>query len=662
MSINSLFRSLPNLRRRNLNLNEIEDLIELLPQSSLLLEVDKNQIVLANAKVTELTAYTRVELTSLAIDDLLPGFIDTIRKQTDVENKDPIAGEIIKRNGSSEAVLISYDPLGDDSCSIVTIETEKCANEQQAEQARQENRLNNLLCLFQSTQELNVNSALDKVIQTGQNLTGASLLGVYLADAAEPGMQSKISSGDVTDFPKRILPNEIDELSEATIWVLGKRATTNLHKFARSSDYSYLATAPIGKSEAITGLIVIADKVSNPPPDVLTILDILSSTVSNIIQHHILTSNSIESLNGKYRASQIKDQINSNIQEGILVLSKDLKIREMNSASEWMLGYACREVIDQPVEHVIIGAENLVSALQAAQKGISTPNLGSVRLHRRDGSAFLSHLNIEPIIMDEIFDGVILILRDLSEREEIEERNQQLEQRAILGEVTSIFAHEVRNPLNNISTSLQLMARNLPENDPNQELIEQSREDLRRILHLTESTLEFARPSETKMETVDVAVLLERLLNRWHPRLARLNVVPHFEVHCDKPEVTADPRALEQVFSNLIGNALDAMNDLGGTLGVSIKSNETQDGRSQVEISISDTGPGIPEDVQVRIFEPFFTTKNQKGTGLGLAIARRIVTRHNGTIEINSVPGGSVFLVNLPAANQRKNQNNGDNK
>jgi signal transduction histidine kinase len=99
----------------------------------------------------------------------------------------------------------------------------------------------------------------------------------------------------------------------------------------------------------------------------------------------------------------------------------------------------------------------------------------------------------------------------------------------------------------------------------------------------------------------------------------------------------------------LIGNALDAMSEIGGILGISIRAINTSDGRNQIEISISDTGPGIPEEIRPRIFEPFFTTKNQKGTGLGLAIAKRIVTRHNGTIDINSVPGGSVFLVIFPA-------------
>jgi len=107
----------------------------------------------------------------------------------------------------------------------------------------------------------------------------------------------------------------------------------------------------------------------------------------------------------------------------------------------------------------------------------------------------------------------------------------------------------------------------------------------------------------------------------------------------------------------LIGNALDAMGEDGGILGINVRKVNIHEGRDQIEISISDTGSGIPEEDLTRIFEPFYTTKNQKGTGLGLAIAKRIVTRHNGTININSVPGGSVFLVNLPASENQISQN-----
>ncbi len=658
MSIFSLIPAFPRGRRRNLNLQEIEALLEILPQTAVLLDFGANKILLANAEATELTAFTRSELVNQKIDDLLPGFTEEVQNSKDGSIQNQIITKILKRNNSYEEVLVTItflDEVG--SCVVATIDQLSLIQEKRSEFDRLESRLSNLLSLCKTTHGPNIKNALNQILSIGRELTDASIQALYLADPKEPGLLLRFSDGNKNEFPKQLPPKEIEELNEPKLWLLGKRVTNVLQKIARKSDFAYLATTPIGKPGAISGLYVIADDKLNPSSDILPLLQILASTISTIIQHHALLTNSQKTRKKEHNTTILKNLIVENIQEGILILNKDFKIQEMNSPAEWMLGYAGREVQNQPIENVIIGAENLVSALQVAQEGISTPNLGNIRLHRRDGRAFLSHIHIEPLMVDDNFDGVIILMRDLSEREQIEERNQQLEQRAILGEVTSIFAHEVRNPLNNLSTGLQLMARNIQEEDPNQELIQQSQEDLRRITHLIESTLEFARAKETKMETVDAATLLDRLLKRWHPRFARLNVVPQFEVHDENPVIYADPRALEQVLSNLIGNALDAMSEDGGILGINVRKVNVHEGRDQIEISISDTGSGIPEEDLTRIFEPFYTTKNQKGTGLGLAIAKRIVTRHNGTIHINSVPGGSVFLVNLPASENQKSLN-----
>jgi len=105
---------------------------------------------------------------------------------------------------------------------------------------------------------------------------------------------------------------------------------------------------------------------------------------------------------------------------------------------------------------------------------------------------------------------------------------------------------------------------------------------------------------------------------------------------------------LEQVFTNLISNAVEAMTpQQGGTIAVQLEVDEDVPNRKQVEIKISDSGPGIPDEIRGRIFEPFLTTKST-GTGLGLAICKRIITAHRGNIIVNSFPGGTVFHVYLP--------------
>jgi signal transduction histidine kinase len=132
--------------------------------------------------------------------------------------------------------------------------------------------------------------------------------------------------------------------------------------------------------------------------------------------------------------------------------------------------------------------------------------------------------------------------------------------------------------------------------------------------------------------------------------MARLNIQHRVQIESNTPKVLGDHYALEQVFTNIISNAVQAMNDTGGTLAVKLIPYRSPSGRLGVQVDVSDTGPGIPEDVLERIFEPFFTT-NREGTGLGLAITKQIVTAHKGNITVTSFPGGTVFHIWLPAPN-----------
>jgi signal transduction histidine kinase len=238
---------------------------------------------------------------------------------------------------------------------------------------------------------------------------------------------------------------------------------------------------------------------------------------------------------------------------------------------------------------------------------------------------------------------------DISEHEQAKIRTQQLEQRALLGEVTAVFAHEVRNPINNISTGLQLMALSTPQDDPEKrELITRLQQDCNRLTDLMESILTFSRTGNYKFVPLDVHKIVERLLKRWRPRMTRLQIQHHIQVAPDTPSIMGDQRALEQVFTNLISNAVRAMGDNGGMLAVRIGPHLAPGNKLLTQIDISDTGPGIPEEIRERIFDPFFTT-DPNGTGLGLSITKQIVTAHKGSIYPTSFPGGTVFHVQIPA-------------
>jgi signal transduction histidine kinase len=148
------------------------------------------------------------------------------------------------------------------------------------------------------------------------------------------------------------------------------------------------------------------------------------------------------------------------------------------------------------------------------------------------------------------------------------------------------------------------------------------------------------------METVDLGMLVKRLRERWRPHMTRVHVeCPEPDIAANAQPILGDVRGLEQVITNLISNAVQAMADTGGTLILKVR--PANEDNNHTEILVSDSGPGIPEDVREHIFEPFYTTK-RGGTGLGLSITKQIVTAHKGTIIVTSVPGGTAFQVRFP--------------
>jgi two-component system, NtrC family, sensor histidine kinase AtoS len=475
-----------------------------------------------------------------------------------------------------------------------------------------------------------------------QSFLDCALVGIYWIEEGQPGFWKAAEVGELGLLSELVPANEVLRLSQTFVWRPGRRVQTDLHRSARMNNLSFVVSTPIAQK----GLLVIADRDHEPAEDLAKITEALARQIGIVQEYHRQLSDYWNLSLKNLRDLSIWRSVAENSQEGILLLDPNLAVDQMNPAAEWMLGYVDWEVKGQPVENILIGPEQLVPALEGAVQGIPTHTMGNISLHRRNGQSFPVHMEIIPIQREGVTLAILIFFRDISERVEISNRTQQLEQRAVLGEVTAVFAHEVRNPINNISTGLQLLSVKLPENDPNQDSINRLIVDCQRLNHLMESVLNFSRHTEHKFEAVDLELLLRRLLDRWRPRMTKVNVTPFFQVEPNTPKVFGDPRSLDQVFTNLISNAVEAMSSNGGTLAVRITPFRIGQGRQQVEVTVSDNGPGIPDEVRDRIFEPFVTTKSQ-GTGLGLAITKRIVTAHRGSITVNTFPGGTVFHVLL---------------
>ncbi len=406
--------------------------------------------------------------------------------------------------------------------------------------------------------EPDIQKALSQAIACGVSMLNASVIAIYKGDLSFPQIE-KIASSELVGnpiFPHRLLSSELSHLKIPTLWKPGKKVTTELHKIARVANMQFLATQPlgqsVGQSNAYVGLLVVGDTQEEPCNEFIDLLDILNATIKSILDHQILEDNTRAKIEESKHVLAISSSIAEYAQEGIIILDKDLRITEMNPSAELILGYASQEVIGQHIENILIGSEMLTSALKSALQAIPTQNLGNLKLHRRSGQAFLAHLHTIPVIPrdqpENGLDGILIFINDLSENEQIRVQTQQLEQRAVLGEVTAIFAHEVRNPINNISTGLQLLGMNLEADNPNQEVISRLIADCSRLTGLMESVLSFSRPMENKTEPIDLSILLPRILDRWRPRLTRAKVQPFFQSLVSSPKILGDPRALEQVF------------------------------------------------------------------------------------------------------------------
>jgi signal transduction histidine kinase len=190
------------------------------------------------------------------------------------------------------------------------------------------------------------------------------------------------------------------------------------------------------------------------------------------------------------------------------------------------------------------------------------------------------------------------------------------------------------------------MDQSLPDFD----LVNRMQNDCVRLTHLMDSVLSFSKPVEFNLANIDLGNLLSNLLERWGPRMRRLNIIANYEATTDKTLVVGDLRSLEQVFVNLVNNAVQAMEKTGGSLSIKAHEITTSETQPMVEVTVSDSGPGIPDDIRDHIFEPFMTT-NQNGTGLGLAISKRIIAAHKGNIFVESFTGGTIFHVLLPKSN-----------
>jgi signal transduction histidine kinase len=229
------------------------------------------------------------------------------------------------------------------------------------------------------------------------------------------------------------------------------------------------------------------------------------------------------------------------------------------------------------------------------------------------------------------------------------QRTQMLMRRtdrmASLGSLTAGLAHEIRNPLVTIKTFLDLLPERYKDQEFRGDFLKLTASEVDRINTLVTELLSFARPSKPKFEKANVNQVIKEVIRLITLKASKSDIVidtSRLETHL----AMFDAEQMKQVFLNILLNAIDAISTHGK---ISVVSRRIQkNGVEYVQVEISDTGKGIPQNIVEQIFDPFFTTK-EKGIGLGLSISHQIVQEHNGIIEVESQPKkGTTFFVNIP--------------
>jgi signal transduction histidine kinase len=225
----------------------------------------------------------------------------------------------------------------------------------------------------------------------------------------------------------------------------------------------------------------------------------------------------------------------------------------------------------------------------------------------------------------------------------------QAEHLASMGELAAGVAHEIRNPLAGIAGAIEIITKDFPKDHPDREVLEDLRQEVRRIEKVLNNLLAYARPKPPQFARADLKETVARTLQLARQQTGTKKVEFSIQISPSLPDFRMDAEQLHQVLLNLVLNGIQAVEHEGKiTIAASVQNSGVLSRPDVVEISVSDTGPGIHPEHLERIFRPFYTTK-RGGTGLGLSLCRRIVSQHGGTLSAESeVNKGSRFVIRIP--------------
>ncbi|MFQ5525521.1 MAG: ATP-binding protein [Thermoanaerobaculia bacterium] len=456
--------------------------------------------------------------------------------------------------------------------------------------------------------------------------------GVLVAWRDEAGLEEPVPT---EAFPERTWAAGVHSLPAMG---LIEQHQAELSLFGSGYRYAF----PLKVRDHNLGLFVCGYKAGEIPlnsEDVDLVRNVLNQTAL-AIENAQLLHQLRDQLDEMQRLQRFNEEVVDSSPAGIAVIDQNDRILSANRAFAKLTENALDVLRGKP----------LLEALPIDSLPKPGEGLREVSYRTRDQRERYVQASVGSLPDPERSGNRVLVVQDVSQRVAMETALKEKDRLASLGVLAAGVAHEVNTPITGISSYAQMLLDDTPRNDPRRQLLEKVEKQTFRAARIVNNLLNFARKKDGDRQSVDVVPLVEECLDLLRERMSDKHVTLEWRPPSNPVLIRANDGEIQQVVTNLVMNAIDAMRAEGGTLTVDIETNE-----SWVWIGVEDTGPGIALSELDNIFEPFYSTKlAQGGTGLGLSISHDLIQRHGGDVRVISHPGeGCRFVVELPLAESR---------
>ena len=342
------------------------------------------------------------------------------------------------------------------------------------------------------------------------------------------------------------------------------------------------------------------------------------------------------------------DQIMANLQDGLMLFTRDSRVVLVSASVERFLGLPRRDLLGRTAKEIFTADSSLGAlVLDAFRRHLA---LGQREIESPNGKRVQVSLDFIQEGGTQI--GALLSLRDAESVRRIENEIETSRRMSASGRLTRGVAHEVKNPINAIVLHLQLLQTKLQQIDPDtRRHMDIIGNEIHRLDRVVQILVDFTRPRDLHLEEIDLRRLLEDVTTLAGPDAAQHGISIDCQMPAEPLAVKVDGDFIRQAVLNVVLNGVQAMSN-GGTLSISARREE-----DTVITEVRDQGSGIAPEVQDKIFELYFTTK-EDGSGIGLAQTYQILQWHYGSVEFESVAGqGTTFRLRLPLAENRASAN-----